>query len=59
MCTYNGMLFRFKEEGNPDTHNIDELQNFRLSEISQSQKQILYGSTYTRKVLRVSHGDRK
>ena len=46
--TYNGILFSFKKEGNSVTcYNMDEPEDIMLSEISQSQKDILYDSTYT------------
>ena len=45
--THCGILFHFKEEGNPVTCYNMNLDDIMLNEISQSQKrQIVYDSTY-------------
>ena len=38
-CPHNGIVFSHRKELNTDTrHNVDDLENFMLSKISQTQK---------------------
>lgn len=46
VCSYSGILFRFKKEGNAMTWmNVEDIM---LNEISPSQKDMLDDSTYVR-----------